>query len=237
MSARMLSRALTHCGTVRTRNEDTFVDRADIGLWAVADGAGGHGSGDVASAAVAATLADLPCGLSAAELLAQVRLRIGAVHAELQRVAAQAEDKHIIATTAVVLLARGEHCACLWAGDSRAYLLRDGSLSRLTHDHSVVQELVDAGLLAREAAEDHPQANVITRAIGADGPLELDKVSARIGQGDVLLLCSDGLFKALPESEIESRLSSGEEPQQLIDAALAAGARDNVTAIVVHAEA
>jgi len=235
MSSRLTSSALTHRGTVRERNEDAYVDRGDIGLWAVADGAGGHESGDVASAAVIAALADLPNGLSAAELLAQVRLRLGAVHLDLQRHAENGARQGIAATTAVVLMARGEHCACLWAGDSRAYLLRDGALSQLTRDHSVVQELVEAGMLAPEATEGHPQANVITRAIGAEGPLELDKVSARITPGDLLLLCSDGLFKALPEREIESRLSGGDEPEQLIEAALAAGAKDNVTAVVVHA--
>jgi len=234
MKDQFISRAASHRGAVRTRNEDSFVDRSDIGLWAVADGAGGYGAGDVASAAVAGALADLPAGLSAAEVLAQVRLRIGAVHGELQRRAGG--DHKLLASTAVVLLARGTHFACLWAGDSRAYLLRDGGLSRLTRDHSVVQEMVEAGLLTPQEAQAHPQANVITRAVGAHGPLELDKVSARLAGGDTILLCSDGLFNAISEHEIETRLAAGNSPDDLIEAALAAGARDNVTALVVSVD-
>jgi protein phosphatase/serine/threonine-protein phosphatase Stp1 len=235
MSATLVSEATTHPGTVRPRNEDAFVDRGDIGLWAVADGAGGHGAGDVASAAVAEALRDLPAGLAAAEMLAQVRLRVDAVHRDLQARAEAAGPGRIIATTIVILLARGEHFACLWAGDSRAYLLRDGALTRLTRDHSVVQELVEAGLIDDSDAESHPQANVITRAVGAQGDLELDKVSARMAPRDLFLLCSDGLFKALPEAEMAALLAAGGGPDALIEAALAAGARDNVTALAVRA--
>jgi serine/threonine protein phosphatase Stp1 len=225
----------SHQGTVRSRNEDAFLDRADVGLWAVADGAGGHGAGDVASAAVVGALADLPPGLSASEMLAQVRLRVGEVHADLQRRGAATADRDLVASTVVVLLARGTHFACLWAGDSRAYVLRDGNLCQVTRDHSVVQEMVDAGSLAAEDAEKHPQANIITRAVGAEHPLELDKVSGRILPGDRFLLCSDGLFKALAERDIESRLRAGDGSDGLVAAALAAGARDNVTAVVVTA--
>ena len=231
----LAGRGMTHRGAVRPRNEDAFVDRGDIGLWAVADGAGGHGAGDVASGAIAEALNDLPPGLSAAELLAQVRLRIGAVHADLRARAAAMGGGRIIASTVVVLLARGGHFACLWAGDSRAYLLRDGALTRVTRDHSVVQELVDGGMLAAEDAESHPQANVITRAVGADGELELDKVSGRITPGDCFMLCSDGVFKELPETDIAASLAAGDGPDELITAAVARGARDNVTVVVVRA--
>lgn len=235
--ARLVARGVTHQGTVRKRNEDAFVDRGDIGLWAVADGAGGHGAGDVASAAVAAALSDLPPGLSAAEVLAQVRLRLMAVHAHLQQCAEEATHGEIPATTVVVLMARGEHFACLWAGDSRGYMLRDGEMCQITHDHSLVQEMVESGQLAPEEAENHPQANVITRAVGAPGALELDKVSGRVVAGDVLLLCTDGLFKALPEQAIAQLLASGGGPEVLIEQALRSGARDNVTALVVEYQA
>lgn len=235
MNGALASEAATHPGTVRPRNEDAFVDRPDVGLWAVADGAGGHGAGDVASAAAVAALQDLPPALSAAEMLAQVRLRITAVHAELQRRAQEAGPGRIIATTLAVLLARGGHFACLWAGDSRIYLLRDGAFTRLTRDHSLVQDLVDQGVLREEEAEAHPQANVITRAVGAAGELELDKTSARLAPGDLFLLCSDGLFKAVPEAEIGRMLADGFGAEVLLQAALANGARDNVTAIVVRA--
>jgi len=231
----LASEARTHVGTVRKRNEDAVVARPDLGLWAVADGAGGHGAGDVASAAVAEALDALPPGLSAAELLAQLRLRLSAVNAELQGRAAALGAGRVIATTVVVLMARGEHFACLWAGDSRAYLLRAGQFTRLTRDHSLVQEMVERGDLAEHEADAHPHANVITRAVGGEGVLDLDKVSGRIAPGDLFLLCSDGLFKALPEAEVARRLRDGDTVEALIGAALAAGARDNVSAVSVRA--
>jgi serine/threonine-protein phosphatase Stp1 len=237
MSGMLTSEAATHPGAVRKRNEDALVEKADIGLWVVADGAGGHGSGDVASTAIAESLGQMPAGLSAAELLAQIRLRLTAVHAELKAEAARRGPSQILASTVVVLLARGGHFACLWAGDSRIYMLRDGSLSRVTRDHSLVQELVDQGTLSEAEAEQHPQANVITRAIGGHGDLMLDKLSGRLMGRDRFLLCSDGLFKALPESEIAGIMASGQGASALIALAVERGARDNVSAIVVDVPA
>ncbi len=225
--------AASHRGMVRSRNEDAYVERADIGLWAVADGAGGHGAGDVASSAAMQALAELPTGLSAGQALSLVRLRLGEVHVALQQQAAASTLGIIPATTVVVLLAHDMHFACLWAGDSRAYLLREGSLCQLTTDHSLVQELVSAGALKAEDAEGHPQANVITRAVGAPDDLVLDKVAGRLQSGDRVLLCTDGLFKALPETRIEQVLASGGGAEQLIELSLQAGARDNVTALVL----
>jgi len=235
MIQHFVSCGITHKGRVRERNEDAFIERSDIGLWAVADGAGGHGSGDVASAAVVAALADLPSGLSAAELLAQVRLRLSAVHADLQHRRLPNGPTQIMASTAVVLMARKDHFACLWAGDSRAYLFRAGRLIPLTKDHSLVQDLVDSGLVEAAAASAHPRSNVITRAVGADGPLELDKNSAELAQGDMFLLCSDGLHGALQDTAIARMLSAGADAESLIEAALDAGSRDNVTAVLIRA--
>jgi protein phosphatase/serine/threonine-protein phosphatase Stp1 len=144
----------------------------------------------------------------------------------------------MIASTFVALILRDTHFACLWAGDSRAYLLRHGQLSQISRDHSLVQELVDSGNLAAEDAEHHPHANVITRAIGADSDvLELDKVIGQIEPGDRFLLCSDGLCKTLSEAEITSLLGApdGVPPTELlIAAALAHRVNDNVTAVVVE---
>jgi protein phosphatase/serine/threonine-protein phosphatase Stp1 len=227
------SDAATHVGTVRKRNEDSMVHRPDLGLWAVADGAGGHGAGDVASQAVAAALESIPPGLSAAEILAQLRLRLDAVHRNLQDQAAERGPSAIIATTVVVLLARNGHFACLWAGDSRAYLLRAGAFQRITRDHSLVQEMIDQGTLSEAEAEDHPQANVILRAIGAHGELVLDKVSGRLHSGDRLLLCSDGVFKAVPEAEIGGLLAAGAGAEAIIALALERAARDNVSVVTL----
>jgi len=232
---RLASTAATHAGAVRPRNEDNLLNRPDLGLWAVADGAGGHGSGEVASAAIVEALSAIPPGLTAAEMLAQVRLRLSAVHAELQ---AKAEDRGtggVIASTIVVLLARGEHFAALWAGDSRIYLMRDGHLLRLTRDHSLVQELVDAGEIDAAHAESHPKANVITRAVGAGAMLELDKVADRIQPGDRYMLCSDGVFKELPEPRIAELLAQGAKAGDLVRLAVEAGARDNVSVVLIEA--
>ncbi|MBL6456919.1 serine/threonine-protein phosphatase [Belnapia sp. T6] len=231
----LASDAATHPGAVRKRNEDSLVHRPDLGLWAVADGAGGHGAGDVASQAVKAALEGIPPGLSAAEILAEARLRLSGVHAELQAQAAALGEGRIIATTVVVLLARDGHFACLWAGDSRAYLLRGGMLQRVTRDHSLVQEMVDQGTLTEAEAETHPQANIILRAVGAAGELVLDKVSGRIAPGDALLLCSDGLFKALPEPDLAAMLVQGAGAAAVVEAAVSRGARDNVSVVLLRA--
>ncbi|WP_421988706.1 PP2C family protein-serine/threonine phosphatase [Roseococcus sp.] len=235
MSATIASSAATHPGAVRTRNEDNLVERPDLGLWAVADGAGGHGSGDVASTAIAEALSAIPPGLTAAEMLAQVRLRLSAVHAGLQAKAEERGTGGIIASTVVVLLVRGDYFAALWAGDSRIYLLRDGHLLRLTRDHSLVQELVDSGEIRAEDAESHPRANVITRAVGAGGALELDKVADRMQPGDRYMLCSDGVFKELPEARIATLIAQGAKAGDLVRLAVEAGGRDNVSVVLIEA--
>jgi protein phosphatase/serine/threonine-protein phosphatase Stp1 len=219
----MRSYAETHPGT-RAYNEDRFLDRPDLGLWAVADGAGGHQSGEVASGMIADALDAIPAGLDAPD---------EALLAEAARRGADAT----IASTAVILCVREGRYACLWAGDSRAYLLRARMLHCLTHDHSLVQELVDAGQITLDAAEGHPHANVVTRAVGAggpDGPL-LDKATDAVFAGDRFLLCSDGLTKSLAEADIAAVLAEGgtDVADRLIAAAVARQARDNVTVVVI----
>jgi serine/threonine protein phosphatase Stp1 len=229
--------AVTHPGTVRDHNEDVYVNRPDLGLWAVADGAGGHDAGEVASGLIATALDSIPPELSAEETLTQVRMRMAATHAALRERAAR-QGHGMIASTVVVLIARHGHFACLWAGDSRAYLLRDGALARVTRDHSLVQELVDGGQITDAEAENHPRANVITRAVGAEADMvELDKVTDRLVDGDRFLLCSDGLSKELSDAEMLEILRVYDaEPaaERLVAAALVRNARDNVTAVVLE---
>ena len=133
-----------------------------------------------------------------------------------------------------MLIVRGSHYACLWAGDLRGYLLRDGNFIQITRDHSVVQELLDAGAITPDQADRHPSANVITRAVGTDVDLDLDKVSSRMMPGDRFLLCSDGLCKVMPESELAELLATAPPVDRLIEAALAHQSRDNVTAVAVE---
>jgi protein phosphatase/serine/threonine-protein phosphatase Stp1 len=232
------SHAVTHPGTKRGHNEDTFVDRPDLGLWAVADGAGGHQAGEVASEMIATTLKTIPDVLGAEEILAQVRLRISATHLALQDCAARKGEGALVASTVVVLIVRNAHFACLWAGDSRAYLLRDGELQQITRDHSLVQDLVDSGALDAADADRHPHSNVITRAVGdlAD-TMELDKVTGRVAMGDRFLLCSDGLSKVLDDAAIATLMEGtavAEATDKLVAEALARLTTDNVTAVVVE---
>ncbi len=233
---RFISWASTHVGTVRSHNEDALVNRPDLGLWAVADGAGGHSRGDVASKMIVEALEAIPPGLTAGEMLLEVRQRVTEAHEALR--GSPDDENHVIsASTVVVLIARGDHFACLWAGDSRAYLLRDGQMTHVTKDHSLVQELVDAGAITAEEAETHPSANVITRAVGSDGDLDLDKVTSNLMPGDRFLLCSDGLCKTVPEHEIADLLATPppEGPAEpLIAATLKHRGRDNVTAVVME---
>jgi serine/threonine protein phosphatase Stp1 len=234
---RFRSWAVTHPGARRKHNEDAYVDRPDLGIWAVADGAGGHAAGEVASGMIAEALEGIPSGLRAAELLAQVRLAIERTHAALREEAARRGPDVMVASTVVVMLARGDYFACLWAGDSRAYLLRGGTMRQITRDHSLVQELLEAGAIGPDEVDHHPRANVITRAVGAElDAFALDKVSDRLVPGDRFLLCSDGLCKTLPEGELASLLASldGVPPQALIEAALAMNVSDNVTAVAVE---
>lgn len=231
------SRAATHPGTAGRMNEDGYLNRPDLGLWVVADGAGGHQSGEVASAAVVAALRDVATGLTAGEILQEVRARLEAAHERLRTASEERGQGVIMATTVVVLIARDDHFACLWAGDSPAYLLRGDVLTKITRDHSLVQDLVEAGMITESEAVNHRQANIITRAVGADQEtLELDKRTGPLMRGDRLLLCSDGLSKTLSLGEIASLLSleEGADAEQLVMAAIDARAIDNVTAITIE---
>jgi serine/threonine protein phosphatase PrpC len=218
----------------RADNEDAFLNRSDLGLWAVADGAGGYAHGAAASRAVIEALDAIPSGLSGAEMLAQVRLRLTAAHVGLLAKAAAQGNGCVMASTVVVLIARGSHFVCLWAGDSRVYRLRDGALHQLTRDHSLVQRLLDDGEITEAEADTHPQRNVITRAIGGSEDLEtMDKVTGRLHAADRFLLCSDGLCKTLSSAELAECLVENAEAEPMVMAALRQGASDNVTAVVV----
>jgi protein phosphatase/serine/threonine-protein phosphatase Stp1 len=236
MSFSLQSSHATHPGARRSYNEDRLVDRPDLGIWAVADGAGGHQAGEVASGMIAETLEAIPAGLDAATVLAEIRARIDDVHVWLLSESQRRGPDVMIASTVVVLCARGTRYACLWAGDSRAYRFAGGVLEQISHDHSLVQELVDAGQIPAEAAESHPNANIITRAVGASDPdgLMLDKMTDELRPGERFLLCSDGLTKTIPEPEIAALLGAGGDvAARLIAVALERQAKDNVTVVIV----
>ena len=229
------SAGATDRGRIRPINQDAFLDRPDIGLWAVADGMGGHSYGERASKVVVELLSRLPAPRYLGRSARQVKCLIAEANRRLVD-EAEAGGEAIIGTTVVVLLAVGGSCALLWVGDSRIYRLQDGQLRQLTTDHTEVQELVSAGRLSAEDAEAHPYAGVLSRAVGAEDELRIDRAVEPLHAGDRYLLCSDGLTKELDVQQIQTLLGSGSPQaaaQRLVDNACEAGGRDNVTAIVV----
>lgn len=231
--------AASHVGCVRKLNEDAWLDRSEVGLWAVADGVGGHAAGDVASREVIRSLDRVSDFASAFAFRRNVRNSLFHANAVLQRMAIR-EMLDAVGSTVVTLIAHGGHYACTWAGDSRAYLLRAGVLTRITTDHTLAQELLSTGRQSEQEARSIPNANVITRAVGARQTLELDGVYGRIEPGDRFLLCSDGLFSVLSDDEIRDHLgprSAKDAVGHLIRAALDNEVADNVTCVVIDAAA
>ncbi|MCW5748422.1 MAG: serine/threonine-protein phosphatase [Alphaproteobacteria bacterium] len=239
LSLRVRGVGATHQGMVRRHNEDNLLLRPDAGLWMVADGVGGAHAGDWASAQIVEALREMPAPSTAPELLAGAVARLEESN---QRMVSRAAERGsgMTASTVVLLLTHGVHYTCLWAGDSRCYLLREGVMTQITHDHSEVQELIDAGALSPEEAERYPRANVITRALGVGPRVQLDRVAGRLQPGDRFLLCTDGLSRMISDAEIAALLTESDiasVPSSLIAAALSAGGHDNVTVMVVTCEA
>ena len=232
------SAARTHHGKTRKLNEDSYLELTERRLWAVADGMGGHAVGDVASRMVIDSLKDVLAPPNLESYMEDVCNRLQSVNQQLRNEAAKRSES-IIGSTVVVLLAIENQCATLWAGDSRIYLSRGGTLRQVTRDHSQVEELIAHGLLERSQAVNHPAINAITRAIGAADKLVLDVNIMEVKDGDVFLLCSDGLTNEMSDREIAQELVRGNCLQsctQLVDKTLDRGARDNVTVIVTRAD-
>jgi type VI secretion system protein ImpM len=221
------SAAASSVGRVRTVNQDSFIEHPESGLWAVADGVGGHRDGDAASRMVCDAFADFVQTGAFEETVAAAVERMQAVNDQLVRSAAASLLGDASSSTVVLLLIRGSRCAILWAGDSRAYRWREGRLVQLTRDHSVEE----AG-----GVESH----AITRAVGAARSLDLEICRDEVLPGDRFLLCSDGLTRVVSDARIR-QLIEGAEPsaavQELIHTTLEAGAPDNVTALLVEAMA
>ena len=228
----------THVGKVRKLNEDSLLDRPAAGLWAVADGMGGHQAGDVASGMIVSALEGVDSFSSGYAFMADVRDTIGRVNRTLIARAAALAPGSVIGSTVVTLLLYERHYAVLWAGDSRAYLLRGGRFEQVSRDHSMIQELVDAGSIGRAEARNHKRANVITRAVGVTDSLALDMVQGEVADGDLFLLCSDGLTGMLEDREICDCLCRAPTldaaADQLIQRTLDNGARDNVAVVLVR---
>ncbi len=218
--------ARTDVGRVRKGNEDSYT--ANEPLFAVADGMGGHQGGEVASSVALEVLSQ---GDGPLEGL------VRKANDEVFRRAAGDPGLTGMGTTLTALRHEGNVLRLAHVGDSRAYLLRDGTIQRLTKDHTVVERLVDEGRLTAEEAEIHPQRSILTRALGVDQSLQVDQGAIEPRTGDRLLLCSDGLTGMIGEDEITRILTEHADPQAaanaLVDAANAGGGQDNITAVVI----
>lgn len=229
--------ARTDRGSVRDHNEDAFAALPEQGVWIVADGMGGHESGDWASQVITRSIGELPHTADFEVLLSACS---DAIHRANSEIYAKGQERGAqIGSTVVGLVVSGGAFGVLWAGDSRAYLLRGGVLHQLTTDHTQVQALVDRGILPPEEAKTHPMAHVLAKAVGVEPTLELEGFTDSVQPGDTFLLCSDGLHGVLDDAEIQQLLMRGrfdESSDALVDRCLVVGARDNVTVVIVQAQ-
>ena len=225
----MRSAARSDVGRARMNNEDGFIERPEGGIWAVADGMGGHSHGEVASRMICDALADFPLDGTFEEAVDAAIRRVQDVNDHLVRSSMHAELTDRSGSTVVVLLVRGTRSAVLWAGDSRVYRWRDGKLEQLTQDHS----------LAALEGSDPLESSVITRAVGIEPDLVVDVQRDSVLPHDRFLLCSDGLTRVLPEAAISQWMGTP-DPRSAVDgliqATLDAGAPDNVTVLIADVQ-
>lgn len=228
----------THVGLRRKLNEDGYLARPEAGLWAVADGMGGHQAGEVASRLIVEALSGIGRQASGFALLTAVRESLMAVNRDLTLRAAAMGEGAVIGSTVAALVVHEDHYACVWAGDSRAYLLRGDLLMRLSHDHSLIQDLIDSGQLDEDQARERRISNIITRAVGAAEILDLAESHGDVRSGDIFLICSDGLTGLVDDGEIRDILAAFDleaAADRLLALTLERGARDNVTLVLVRA--
>ena len=224
--------ARSDVGCVRGHNEDSYLVASP--LFCVCDGMGGHAAGEVASAIAVETIAKTAPKAANPALLGAA---IEAANAAVIEAAVNGVGKPGMGCTATAAYVDGNTLAIAHVGDSRAYLLHEGTLIRVTRDHSYVEELVDAGEITADEARVHPNRSVITRALGSDPAMYADHFQLGVQEGDRLILCSDGLSSMVPDGDIETIATQSSTAQictdNLVDAALAAGGADNVTVVVV----
>ncbi len=224
--------AETHRGNVRKLNEDCYAAAPELGLWLVADGVGGHASGDVASTLTRDTIKSVyrDTGNLVGAIESAHQVVLGAI--------ARKEGGANMGSTVIAVALKDREYQIAWVGDSRAYLW-DGTLTLLSTDHSFVEALVAKGAITREEAFKHPKRNVITQSIGVspNAGLQVDEITGVLARGEKLLLCSDGLNDELNDASIANILSHHVSPEaqvnELIKGALDSGGRDNITIVVI----
>ena len=222
----------TDTGLVRGNNEDSFLVDGAHQLFAVADGMGGHRGGEVASrTAIEALRAAIASGRSVNEAITRANTAV------LERASGDADLTGMGTTLTAVVVAGAQQLLIGHVGDSRAYMLHNGILRRITDDHSLVEELVREGRLSPEQAESHPRRHIVTRALGVDTDVEVDLFTIEVEPGDRVLICSDGLTTMVRERDLERLLRNEPDPQRaaelLVDAANRAGGEDNTSVVVL----
>lgn len=226
-----MAEARSHAGHVRTVNEDCYLSRSDRGLWAVADGMGGHSDGITAASIVISALED---AAENGSTLDDESVRKALEHSN-RLICAMEKPGRVSGATIVAAWRDGEELVVYWAGDSRAYHVSGGKARMLTSDHSVVQELVDAGAISAAEAKSHPQSHVITRALGVRSEVEVESVRVRFRPGDLVLLCSDGLSRTLTIGDLTvSCPSLGYFADKLMANALRRDGNDNATLVLIE---
>jgi PPM family protein phosphatase len=228
-------------GLVRQNNEDSILDLADRGVFAVADGMGGHAAGEVASGIAVDALCDLwPDGGPVDDPADPLSRTVVHANAEIRRRSQTEMDKRGMGTTltAFAIQPSGDRGLIAHVGDSRAYRLREGRLEQLTKDHTWVQERVDAGVLSAGNARNHPYSSILTRVLGTEETVDPDMIELAMQAGDLYLLCSDGLSGMVEDQQIATVLggdtSIQEKSLELIKAAHEGGGQDNVSAVLVR---
>ena len=225
---------VSHKGCVRDHNEDNYLVEPQTGLWVVADGMGGHEAGELASASIVDHLSTIGIPSSAPDLRARFEDRLNRANTEIRNISLSRGIT--IGSTFAALLAMDGRFACLWAGDSRIYLVRNGLITQVSKDHSEVQELLDRGVISAEEALTWPRRNVITHAVGISDQLKMDFQQGVLMPGDIFVLNTDGLTAHVSDAEIEAAVRSA-DPQMacrsLLEMVLARGGTDNVTIVLV----
>jgi len=226
--------AVSHPGRVRELNEDSHLAIPRSGLWLVADGMGGHDSGEVASSTIVRHLSTIGIASSAPDLRARFEDRVARANSEIWALAMSRGG--VIGSTLAALLIFGQQFACIWLGDSRVYLVRDRSLRQLTRDHTEAQELVDRGVLTPEEARIWPRRNVITAAVGISDEVFPEMELGQVRHGDIFVLVTDGLTAHVGDGEIRDTVLANtpeDACRALLDSTLERGGTDNVTIVVV----
>ena len=238
VSFQISSNGVTHTGNVRSKNEDSILVHADENLWIVADGMGGHHAGDFASQTITNNLSLFKQHASLDDNILLLEENILNSNSIIRKKSYKLGRNATIGSTVVCAYVWHKYLFAFWAGDSRLYRFRGEKLERLTEDHSYVEELVRMGKIEAREAEVHPASNVVLKAVGIDDNLCMDFEYFEIQDGDIFIMCSDGLYKDLDEDKFPPIIESNHEDmtglsEALLSSSLDAGGTDNISIITL----